>query len=227
MYSVLLLNGGVGRRAGAGVPKQFVKIKGIPMLVYSLVAIDKHPKINEIILNFPAGHKDEVINIVESWAIKTPVVYVEAGETRHESVMNMLDAAKNKNVFIHEGARPMVQTADFTTLDEHPESNVSLMLPISFTVAPVNPKSKQVTGYIERDSLRNVQLPQKFNINDLRDAHIQAKNEGKIFTEDATGLAHYGKKVYFVEGQDSNFKVTTSLDIHIATQLLELNNNED
>ncbi len=55
MYSLLLLNGGVGARVAAGQPKQLIKVKGIPILVYSLVAADAVPEIDQIVLNYPEG----------------------------------------------------------------------------------------------------------------------------------------------------------------------------
>lgn len=220
MYSLLLLNGGVGARVAAGQPKQLVKVNGIPILVYSLVAADAVPEIDQIILNYPEGWRDAVESVVADYAIKTPVVYVAAGASRHESVAAMVDLATNDDVVIHESARPLVTTDDFATLvsSEHP--NVSLMLEIPFTVAPVDPVSRTVTGYLERSTLRNVQLPQKFSRADLQDAHAFAARENRIFTEDATLVAVAGHNVRFINGTDRNIKVTTPTDIKLATYLL-------
>jgi len=66
-------------------------------------------------------------------------------------------------VIIHESARPLVTAADFHRIIAHEHRDVSYMLDIPFTVAPVEPATKKVTGYLERDTLRNVQLPQKFS----------------------------------------------------------------
>lgn len=220
MYSLLLLNGGVGMRAGAGRPKQLVKVNGLPILVYSLVAADEVDEITQIVLNYPDGWLQAIQDIVSDYAIRTPVTLVRAGASRHESVHAMLEAAENPDVMIHESARPLVTADDFRALAASEHRNVSLMLEIPFTVAPVDPEDRRVTGYLERSRLRNVQLPQKFALADLRDAHAFAAREGRQFTEDATLVAVAGHDVRFVPGSDRNIKVTTPTDIRLATYLL-------
>ena len=159
-------------------------------------------------------------DLVHDYAIKTRVDYVPAGDTRQESVARALDAATNDDVVIHEAARPLVRTADFTRLIRSPERNVSYMIPIPFTVAPVDPATNTVTGYLERDRLRNVQLPQKFALADLKRGHDYATANGASFTEDATLVAVAGAPVHFIDGADTNIKVTTPTDIHLAVSLL-------
>jgi 2-C-methyl-D-erythritol 4-phosphate cytidylyltransferase len=205
---------------GAPQPKQFLKVNGLPILVYSLVAADAVEEIDQIVLNYPEGWQAEVEGIVHDYAIKTRVDYVPAGETRQASVARALDAAANEDVVLHEAARPLVRAADFTRLIRAPERNVSFMIPIPFTVAPVDPETNTVTGYLERDRLRNVQLPQKFALADLRRGHEYAEANHVVFTEDATLVATAGAPVHFIDGADTNIKVTTPTDIHLAVSLL-------
>lgn len=220
MYSLALLNGGVGARVAAGRPKQFIVVKGIPILVYTLVAADSVDAISQIVLNYPDGWREDVEKIVSDYAIKTPITYVPAGRTRHESVANMLPHIDNDHVIIHETARPLITSTDFERIiaDKHPD--VSFMLEIPFTVAPVDPVTHKVIGSLERDTLRNVQLPQKFSKATLIAAHEYAAREGVTFTEDATLCAVAGFDVRFLEGNDRNLKVTTPVDVHIAGYLL-------
>jgi 2-C-methyl-D-erythritol 4-phosphate cytidylyltransferase len=77
-----------------------------------------------------------------------------------------------------------------------------------------------VTGSLERNKLRNVQLPQKFRKSTLVAAHEYAAREGVDFTEDATLCAIAGFDVRFLDGKDSNFKVTTPIDVQLAGYLL-------
>ena len=227
MYSLLLLNGGVGARVGADQPKQLLKVNGIPIIVYSLVAVDKIDDIDQIVLNYPTGWRDAVEEILRSYSIKTPVVLVEAGSTRHSSVSAMLPHVKNKNVIVHESARPLVTKGEFEDLIADENVNVSYMLPIPFTVAPVTPETRKVTGYLDRDQLRNVQLPQKFDKDVLQEAHRFAEREQIEFTEDATLVATAGFPVFFKDGSDRNFKITNSLDVAIATSLLHKEDNNE
>ena len=227
MYSLALLNGGVGARVRAGRPKQFIVVKGIPILVYALVAADSVDTISQIVLNYPEGWRDDVEKIVHDYAIKTPITYVAAGRTRHESVAAMLPHIENEHVIIHETARPLVSALDFERIIAHEHPDVSYMLEIPFTVAPVDPNSHRVTGYLERDNLRNVQLPQKFSKATLLAAHEFAARENVTFTEDATLCAVAGFDVRFLEGTDRNFKVTTPVDVQLAGYLLGNEANDE
>ena len=220
MYSLLLLNGGVGTRIGAGRPKQLLDIKGIPILVYALVAVDKVAQIDQIVLNYPLGWRGEIERIVESFAVRTPVTYAEAGNSRSESVEKMLALAHNERVIIHEAARPMVTKSDFEALIAADGENVSFMLPIPFTVAPVDPVTLRVTGSLDRSSLRNVQLPQKFLASDLAAGFASAHERSAHYTEEATMAADAGIDVRFIDGKDTNMKVTTPTDVRLATFLL-------
>src|SRR5690625_592508 len=102
MYSLLLLNGGNGSRIGANQPKQLLKVQGIPLLVYSLIAVDSVDAIDQIVLNYPRGWKKAINDVLQAYPVKTPVILVEAGKTRHASVAAMLPYAKNDHVIIHE-----------------------------------------------------------------------------------------------------------------------------
>ena len=220
MYSLALLNGGVGTRVAAGQPKQLIRVNSIPTMVYPLVAADAVKEITQIVLNYPPDWRETVMNIVKDYAIKTPITYVEAGATRHESVALMLPHCTNDRVIIHETARPLVDADDFRNLIADSHENVSFMREIPFTVAPVDPVARRVTGYLDRNLLRNVQLPQKFLKETLVRAHDYAAREGVVFTEDATLCAVSGADVYFIEGNDRNFKVTTKTDVRLAGYLL-------
>lgn len=220
MYSLVLLNGGVGTRVAAGQPKQFIYVNGIPIIAYSLIAADGVDEIDEIVMNYPEGWRDEVEKLVIDYAIKKPVTYVPAGKTRHESVRMLLPHCKHEHIVLHETARPLVYSEDFRRIVNAPHDNVSFMLPIPFTVAPVDPEHGKVTGSLDRSKLRNVQLPQKFRKADLVAAHEYAEREGVVFTEDGTLVTVAGFEVFFLDGHDRNFKVTTPTDVRLAGFLL-------
>jgi 2-C-methyl-D-erythritol 4-phosphate cytidylyltransferase len=219
-HTLLLLNGGRGLRARTEGPKQFTKINGIPLLVYALIAADAEPRIGEIILNHPPSHRALTEEVLRDWAIATPVTLLEAGRTRHESVRKLVERASGKYVLVHEAARPMVTAEDFATLIDSGYDDVSFVLPLAFTVAPVDASQGKITGYIERDGLRNVQLPQRYLRQDLVDAHRWAAERGLDYTEDATLVTAFGRDVHFIEGKEANLKVTTPFDMRMAAMLL-------
>ena len=227
MYSLVLLNGGIGSRTGADQPKQLLKLRGIPILVYALVTADRVEQISQIVVNYPPDWQEQIEEIIEAYAISTPVTLVEAGHSRHSSVAAMIPHCTNDDVIIHESARPLVRGSDFRRLIDSEFRNVSLMSEISFTVAPVDPETSAVNGSLDRSRLRNVQLPQKFSKSDLQDSHTRALEQEIEYTEDATLVADSGFPVHFIDGSDENLKVTTSTDLRMAGFLLRPEEGND
>ena len=185
MYSLLLLNGGVGTRIVATQPKQFIKVNGIPIFVYSLVVAWRNRRDYRDRDQLPGGLTEPVSEIVQDYAIQTPVIYVPAGPSRQASVRAMLEHATCEDVLIHESARPMVQPSDFRKLIDHEGRNVSLMLSIGFTVLPSTRIACDcLAHWIETAFVTSNRLK-------VRDRRLAPRprvrdQQGLIFTEDAT-----------------------------------------
>ena len=226
-YSLILLSGGVGSRINIGKPKQYALLHGIPMIMYSILAIKDIEEIDELILNYPDDGKKTLKRLIKSTGINKKVTYVKAGETRQESVYKMLKKVTNENVIIHESARPIVNKNTFINLINEKEKNCGYMVEIPFTVAPVNPKTKEVMGSLDRSKLRNVLLPQKFDLKSLKKAHSKALKNNLLYTEDACLFTEAGNKFYFIEGSDTNIKVTHRIDLISAESLLDANKKDE
>jgi 2-C-methyl-D-erythritol 4-phosphate cytidylyltransferase len=227
-YSVLLLSGGIGSRINIGKPKQYVNLNGTPMIIYSLIALKDIQSIKELIVNYPKGEKKTLKKLIKLSGISKRVKFVEAGKTRQESVYKMLKKVSCSNIIIHEAARPIVKKSTFTNLIYSDFKNCGYMHEIPFTVAPVDPNSKEVTGSLKRENLRNVLLPQKFETKLLKKAHKNSIKNNTVFTEDACLFVENGNKFHFIDGQDTNIKVTYKSDLILAENILSANfNNED
>lgn len=210
------MNGGVGKRLAAGFPKQFIRLNGIPILAYTLATLNAISEVTEIVINYPEGEEATVKKIVADYGVSKPVKYVSPGVTRHQSVQKLIDAASNENILLHEAARPFASKEEFRALINNPAANVTLVSEIPFTVAPIDIEKNTVTGYLDRAKLRNVQLPQKFALADLKRAHEFSKGQNIETTEDATLCALAGIEVKLQPGSDKNFKITTPVDLELA-----------
>lgn len=216
MFSLILLNGGVGSRVGVKQPKQLIRLNEIPIFIYALRVADALPSISEIVLNYPKGWEDEIRELVQKYAIQKPLIFVPAGASRQESVALMLKEVSNENVLVHEAARPLATPEDFTALIDHPSDNVTLTLPVPFTVLLREADQEKIGGVLDRSLLLNIQLPQKFKATDLSAAHALALKNGKTYTEDASMLYEAGSEVFFVNGSERNFKITSLQDVYMA-----------
>jgi len=220
--NAIILAAGLGKRMGINQPKQFLKINGKPILVYSLEVLSKVPTINKIILVHQGGYLEECQNIINDYDIKN-VVFVEGGKTRQESVFLGLQLTDSKEVLIHEAARPLVSIEfvdEIIAAFTEDVDAVVPVLPVNFTVAKGD---KYMEGILDRSTLRNVQLPQVFGTDTIIKAHQEAIKEDFDATEDSMLVFKYGGKVKFIHGRESNIKITTMMDVKMIDGLLNLN----
>jgi len=208
----ILLAAGIGQRMGEDIPKQFLRLNGKPIIIYSLEVLSKYELIKNIHITYNENYKDLYTGIIHDYNFPKCSL-VQGGKTRHESVFLALQHVKSDRVLIHEAARPFISTDQITQLVKENESAVVPTIPIPFTVSS---GQGYMTGELDRSQLKNIQLPQVFNVTDLGDAHEKAKAENYIATEDGILMYRAGYKVKFVSGYENNIKITTPLDLAIA-----------
>lgn len=214
----IVLAAGKGTRMRLDYPKQFLKIASKPCFIYVLETLAGCEDIDMIYVTCHKDYEELYRSYVEMHHIHN-VRFVEGGETRQESVYKALRHVTSDRVLIHEAARPLI-SVDF--VDEiiayKDEDAVVPTIPISFTVAQ---GGEYMEREIERATLHNIQLPQVFTTDKLRQAHERAIEDDYKATEDGMLVFHYGTKVRFVPGRESNIKITTPLDIQIVERLLK------
>ncbi len=203
---IIYLSGGSGKRAGLGYPKQFALLAGKPIIVHGLEVLQEMPEITKIII--PAKEEEKTREILTQYKI-TKAKVVPGGKTRQESVKLALKEVETEHVLIGEAVRPFI-TADFVR--RIIETKNDAVSPITRMKASVLLKSG---GYIDRDRVGEVQMPQKYRTWLLREAHEKAAT--KDATDDAVLLIEtLGVCAETVDGLEQNIKVTTPLDLKIA-----------
>lgn len=214
MFSFILLAGGCGKRMQNHTPKQFMMLAGKAVIVHTMERIDTIDEISEVVMVCQPQYRSVIQKYKEEFGLKKPYIYANAGISRQESVLNGLQASSCDHVLIHEAARPFVKREEFLSLMHFPGDNAIMTAPINYTVIKGRQK---VEGVLERDELRNVQLPQKFHRQTLLEAHIKAREEGRIFTEDAS-LLHVMSNIsaLFVSGTAYNLKITDPIDLSVG-----------
>lgn len=220
MISVVLLSGGTGRRMHQAIPKQYMLLAGKPVIMHSLERLGQINDVEEIIIVCAKEYVPSIQLMIDQYGIRTHVSYAPSGATRQESVLSGLSKVKTPSVLIHEAARPFVKIMDFQNLITSDFENVTYGLTIPFTVI----KGEDfLTEQLQRDELRNVQLPQKFSTEKLLQAHLKAKEEGLSFTEDATLLHHFfpTEKIRIIEGKEYDIKITTRMDLLLGKEIYE------
>lgn len=220
----IILAAGMGKRMGGSINKQFLNIKGYPILYYTLNAFSQSNCIDEIIVVAAEAEVDYCKKkIVEKYRFLKVKSVVSGGKERQHSVLNGLKAVSNcEIVIIHDGARPFVNE----TIIRNAIIYANLYGATACGVQPKDTiKIKDSSGFSiktpKREMLFCVQTPQAFRYNLIFDCHKKINHEGIKVTDDTMVVEQYGNKVYLYEGSYDNIKVTTPEDLDIATQILE------
>ncbi|MGL4607315.1 MAG: 2-C-methyl-D-erythritol 4-phosphate cytidylyltransferase [Eubacteriaceae bacterium] len=221
--SVIIPAAGQGRRMNAPINKQYLTIQGKPILAYTLDVFENCPLIDEIIL---------VINIDEIKVCKQQVLkpngykkvtLVEGGDTRQKSVYEGLRSvdAKAEIVMIHDGARPIIhEDIIVKSIFETKEHKATVVgVPAKNTIKVI--KGKGFVDYTpNRDLLVEIQTPQTFTYDLLKQAHEKAIEEGVEGTDDAFLVERICHPVKIVHGHYNNIKITTPEDLIIAESII-------
>ncbi|MFN2417324.1 MAG: 2-C-methyl-D-erythritol 4-phosphate cytidylyltransferase [Candidatus Limnocylindria bacterium] len=212
---MVVLAGGLGKRIGRPVPKQFLLLGGTPLLVHVLNKARALPDINSIVITCPKSHIDETRQLLANHQFQERFTCIEGGATRQESVYRGLQALHDcESIIIHEAVRPLVRRDEYQALIDATDRNAMYGIPIPFTVLK---GQDYVEELLERRELVNVQLPQKFEAGALREAHEAARRDNAIFTEDASLVFKYTDvPVRILPGSERNLKITVPIDLVVA-----------
>ena len=210
----LIVAGGSGTRMGKTIPKQFVEIAGKPILMLTIEAFYKYdPKI-DIILVLPEDQIESWKQLCEKFNFTINHTIATGGKTRFQSVKNGLAfVPKAGIIFIHDGVRPFVSARTLNNC-----FNCALENGNAIPVIQVSESLRKLedgnSRAVNRDSYKLVQTPQTFQIDKIRKAYQQ--KEDSFFTDDASVLEANGEKIYLVEGNRENMKITYPEDIQLA-----------
>ena len=211
----LIVAGGKGFRMNSDIPKQFLLLKGTPVLMYTL---EKFSALDEIILVLPKTQIEYWENLCKEYSFSIPHTSIEGGETRFHSVKNGLDRVDNNSlVAIHDGVRPLISTSLINKLIAKTKSKIGVI-----PIIPVKDSIRKVEGensaHLDRSNFYKVQTPQCFLSADIQKAYSQDFSE--IFTDDASVFEANGGKINTLLGEEKNLKITTEKDLKIASILI-------
>ncbi len=221
---LLIPAAGVGKRMGSNENKLLLQLKGKPLLAWTLIAANASTKIKWIGImgqtyDFPA-FKDIIAQVNPT----KPVELILGGETRQQSVYNGLQALPDsaRQVLIHDGARCLATPQLFDRCAESILNCQGLIagVPVKDTIKVVDTDLTIVDTPV-RDNLWAAQTPQGFQVELLKKCHNQGLAQGWQVTDDAALLEKCGFAVQIVEGEETNLKVTTPIDLTIAQFILE------
>lgn len=213
--------GGKGLRSGSATPKQYLKVNGREVIVYTLQTFQKNKLINKIIVAAEPEYFSHLIKLVKKYKLTKVKLIVEGGSTRQASVYNAVlssGASENDIIVVHDAARALLPKVVLNNAIIIAKKNGNALVCIKAKDTLIKGK-KFVSEYLNRDEIYYVQTPQIFKYKDLYKALIKAEKENFIGTDESMLVKRIGKKVNIVEGSVFNFKITTKEDVELFRKL--------
>ncbi len=221
---------GLGTRMGADVPKQFLELDGMPLVIFTLRRLAACTDITDF---FIATRTDDVVVLqdkVTKCGLGRPVRVIHGGDTRQQSVANALLQVdpSTEIVLVHDAVRPFVTLGQIERLivEARNRGAAILGIPAIDTVKEVKRASLPedvalITATIPRERIVLAQTPQAFTYPLLRDAFKKAQQDDAAGSDEAQIVERFGHDVYVVLGSERNLKITRPADMDLARFYLE------
>jgi len=215
---------GRGTRIGAAVPKQFLELKGKPLLHHTLKIFSSCEAIDYVVLVMPQIDVDESrYDWLNEYEIVRKVVV--GGQRRQDSVYNGFHALEEtpEIVVVHDGVRPFTTPQMIADTVEAAEQHGAAItaIPVSDTIKKVNGDGF-VEQTVSRDGLWRVQTPQAFQYNLLQKAFEKATTDSYYGTDEGALVEYLGNQVKIVSGSELNIKITRREDLILGESLLSI-----
>jgi len=221
----IIVAAGKSERMGPRVDKAFLSLGTRPVLAYSLMAFERCPEIDAVILVVRKDRIEGARAMVRMFGCSKVRKVVAGGNKRHVSVTNGLAQLSDevRLVSIHDGARPCVtpELISETVKSAKRYGSGVAAVKITDTVKYVE-RGLHVKKTIDRTNLWAVQTPQTFKVDLLRKAFETVKKKHVEVTDDAAAVELVSKDVRLVTAPLSNVKITTPDDLALAAALLRL-----
>lgn len=215
----VIVAGGSGRRMGNIVPKQFLLLRGKPVLWYTIDTFLRAYPDMEIIIVLPKEHLEKGRQIIAMFPAERKIIATEGGETRFESVKQGLQFVQDESViFVHDGVRCLISVPLIQRCFNQAAELGSAVPAVAATdsIRITRNGSHKVE---DRQHVRIIQTPQTFLSNIILQAFRQDYQD--TFTDEATVVEQAGMPVFLTEGDYDNIKITRPVDLMIAERILE------
>lgn len=226
---LVLLAGGVGRRMGSDIPKQFMIVAGKPIIIYSLENFQRNDQIEKIVIVCIKEWIKHLEKLVKEYNLSKVEWIIEGGTTCHDSIRNGVFFLRDKidpsdYIIIHDAVRPILPQKIINDVLRiaHEKGNASSSIvchpPVVYTDDFVSAISD-----IDREHIMLTASPQAYMYSLVLKCYERAELENKHgFTFTSSLLIYCGERIYFAKGTTCNIKVTKKEDIALFEALLSI-----
>lgn len=236
MNIAVIFAGGVGKRMNSKVkPKQFLIMRGKPIIVHTLEVFEKHTEIDAVVVACVPDWIEHLKILVKQYHLSKVKEIVKGGETGQLSIYHGLKAAeqldrgssRNAIVLIHDGVRPLINEKVITENIQSVKQYGSAITTVTVqeTILVVNSEN-EIVDVPERANSRLARAPQSFFLKDILSTHERALQDRKYdYIDSCTLMQHYGHQMFLVDGPKENIKITSPEDFYTMRALLDAREN--
>ncbi len=215
----LIVAGGKGTRMKTKLPKQFLELNGLPVLMHTINAFYRYNEKISIILVLPEDDFELWAELCRKYSFHRNIMLQKGGDSRFQSVKNGLGCIQEPGlVAIHDGVRPLVSEdiigASFRLASVHDSAVAAVRLKESIRMT-----DQDNTKAMDRSKFRLIQTPQTFKTKLIQQAY-EGKEDASL-TDDASVAEKAGHIISLFEGSYENIKITTPEDLIVAKALLD------
>ncbi|MBI5198117.1 MAG: 2-C-methyl-D-erythritol 4-phosphate cytidylyltransferase [Nitrospirae bacterium] len=222
--TAIIVAAGRGKRMGHTLPKQYIRLEGVPILVHTLKVFEISPEIRNILLVVPPGDEEFCLReVIERYDVHKVLKVVIGGEKRQDSVHHALQELEEETdiIAVHDGVRPfispeMIRTA-VKTVDRF--DGAIFAVPVRDTLKKAD-ASGLVSETPDRSLFWYAQTPQAFKRGVLVEAYQKAAVDRFQSTDDSALVERLGYRVKILEGSPENIKITSREDLLSAEFIL-------
>lgn len=228
MNVAVIFAGGTGQRMNVkAVPKQFLRLHGKEIIIFTLECFENHPDIDKIVVVCLEPWISTLRRLVDKYSLTKVASIVPGGTSGQGSIRNgIYEAAhlfpEDSIVLIHDGVRPLLSEETITACIECVREHGSAVTVVPATETIVQEENGAIVNMIDRSSCSIARAPQCFYLDEIERAHEMAVAEGREdFIDSASLMRHYGHELYTVVGEPENIKITTPSDFYTFRAIVD------
>ena len=226
----IILAGGIGGRLGHKKPKQFIKVAEKMIIEHTLEVFQKNSRIDEIFVVVHSDYMELTENLTIRNQFSKVKKFIGGGAERSDSSMAAINATgEEANLLFHDAVRPFVNDRIIDDIIDALKTYnaVALGMPATDTIHEVS--NGFISNIPDRSKLRRAQSPQSFKLSTIKKAYEVALKDPLFKATDECGVVNKylpKEKIYWIEGEECNFKITYKEDLFLADKLLQMRSTE-
>lgn len=204
-------------------PKQLLVLNDTPILIHTIRKFDGCDAIDYVIVTASRESVKEVDALVSAAGFKKPVMVVEGGERRQDSVAIGLQHLRPGTAFVavHDAVRPFVSAAEIESVIRQAERTGAAILAVPIVDTVKQAEKDLIESTLTREHLVLAQTPQVFRTDLLKEAFERARKDEYYGTDESSLVERLGHPVAIVRGSERNIKITRPTDLTLARVFLE------